>query len=91
MARTERCRGEGLEWGTGIFTAGSKLGVASSWYTMPLPLVSHLPNYLQLGLKLGFELVKLLCLLCLRVQAALLVLCELAQELLLLGQHPGTV
>lgn len=65
-------------------------GVASSWYTMPLPLVTHLPNYLQLGLKLGFELVKLLCLLHLRVQAALLVLCELAQELLLLGQHPGT-
>lgn len=58
--------------------------MASSLYTMPLPLVTHLPNYLQLGLKLGFKLVELLSLLLLRVQAALLVLCELIQELLLL-------
>lgn len=41
-------------------------------------------NYLQLGLKLDFQLVQLLCLLPLRVQAALLVLCKLVQELLLL-------
>lgn len=58
-------------------------GVASPLYPRPPPLVTHPPNYLQLGLKLGFELVELARFLLLTVQAALLVLCELAQEFLL--------
>lgn len=60
------------------------LGVASPLYPKPPPPVTHPPNYLQLGLKLGFKLVKLAHLLLLTVQAALLVLCEMAQEFLLL-------
>lgn len=58
-------------------------GAASPLYPRPPPLVTHPPNYLQLGLKLGFELVELARFLLLTVQAALLVLCELAQEFLL--------
>lgn len=57
--------------------------VASPLYPRPPPLVTHPPNYLQLGLKLGFELLELARFLLLTVQAALLVLCELAQEFLL--------